>query len=243
MIFTKEMLPKVRWNAGVYDGFMDYLKTFADEKYRRFNMSIVNDNSVGHIGVRMPVLDAFARQIARGDWRGFIEFNTHKTLEELLLHGKLIGKVKVDYEALMQMLNDFLPYVKSWAVCDTTICKFGQIKTNETAALAQIAEWIEDDNPYANRVGLIMLLANFVTAQHIDTVLDSCKKAASDHYYVKMAVAWLVCECYIKFPAQTHKFLESGCLARWTHNKAIQKIRESFRVPADRKQAALKLKL
>jgi 3-methyladenine DNA glycosylase AlkD len=242
MIFTEETPPTEQWTAENYAAFMERVKTFADEKYRQFNMRIVNDNSVEHIGVRMPVLDAFARQIARGDWRGFIKFNTHKTLEELLLHGKLLGKLKVDYETLMVLLDDFLPYVKSWGVCDTTVCKFRQIAANETATIAKIAQWVDSKNPWANRVGLAMLFANFVTPQYIDTVLDFCKKAVSDHYYVKMMVAWLVCECYIKFPTQTHKFLESGCLAAWTQNKAIQKMRESFRVSPPAKQALLKLK-
>ncbi|MDR1917735.1 MAG: DNA alkylation repair protein [Christensenellaceae bacterium] len=240
---ANEDFSAVQWNAENYAAFMTHLKTFADEKYRKFNMAVVNDNSVEHIGVRMPVLDNFVRQISKGDWRGFIKYNAHKTLEELLLHGKLIGKVKIDYGTLMQMLNDFLPYIKSWGVCDSTVGKFGQIKGNENSAIMQIAKWIKSDNPWANRVGLKILLSNFVTAEYIDTVLEFCKTADSDHYYVKMMVAWLVSECYIKFPFQTHKFLECKCLAPWTQNKAIQKIRESFRVAPDKKAELLKLKL
>lgn len=232
---------QTQWTAEIYAAFAAHLKTLADEKFRQFNMPVVNDNSVSHIGIRVSVLDIFVRQIAKGDWQGFIECNTHKTYEELILHGKLISRAKTDYKTLMQMINDFLPYIKSWGICDTTICKFRQIKGNEEAALTQIAQWLNSDNAWANRVGLKMLLANFVTAEHIDTVLNFCKKSASDHYYVKMMTAWLVCECYIKFPIQTHDFLERRYLSAWTQNKAIQKIRESHRVSADIKQELLKL--
>jgi 3-methyladenine DNA glycosylase AlkD len=232
----------VQWTAANYAEFIAYLKTLADKKYRAFHMSIVNDGSAEYIGVRIPVLDTFVRQIAGGDWRGFLKYNTHRYYEELILHGKLIGKVKTDYTLLMQMLNDFLPHIKNWAVCDSTICKFRQIKNNEAAALAQIERWLSDKNPWTNRAGLKMLHSNFVNAQYIDTVLDFCKQATSDHYYVKMMAAWLVCECYIKFPAQTHKLLQSGRLSAWVQNKAIQKIRESFRTPPAAKQALLKLK-
>jgi 3-methyladenine DNA glycosylase AlkD len=232
-----------KWNTESYAMFMSHIKSLADEKFRKFNMSIVNDTSVEHIGVRMSVLNIYVRQIAKGDWQGFIAHNTHKTLEELLLHGKLIGKVKIDFETLMQMLNEFIPYIKSWAVCDTAIAKFKQIKGNEVAAIPQIKKWAASNNPWAVRAALKMLLSNFLTADYTDTVFAICRGIKSEHYYVRMVQSWLVAEYYAQFPEQTHKFLESKCLLPWVQNKAIQKIRESYRVSAKSKQELLKLKI
>ena len=51
-----------------------------------------------------------------------------------------------------------------------------------------------------------------------------------DHYYVKMAIAWLISMCYIKYKGRTITFLKKHKLDVWTHNKTIQKIIDSYRV-------------
>ena len=53
---------------------------------------------------------------------------------------------------------------------------------------------------------------------------------------MKMAVAWAVSVCYVKFPEKTEKFLLKNTLDDFTHNKAIQKIRESYRVSKEEKE-------
>ena len=55
-------------------------------------------------------------------------------------------------------------------------------------------------------------------------------------YYVKMAVAWAVSICYIHFPEKTQKLLKENSLDDWTHNKTIQKIRESLRISKEEKE-------
>ena len=42
--------------------------------------------------------------------------------------------------------------------------------------------------------------------------------------------------CYVKFPEKTRAFLEKDTLDDFTHNKAIQKIRESYRVSKEEKE-------
>lgn len=58
-----------------------------------------------------------------------------------------------------------------------------------------------------------------------------------------MGNAWLIAECYIKFPKQTLKLLENKSLNSWTHDKAIQKIRESYRVSGEAKDYLNQLKI
>ena len=59
-----------------------------------------------------------------------------------------------------------------------------------------------------------------------------------DHlgYYYRMGAAWAVSMVYIPYPEMTEGLLRSGRMEAWTHNKAIQKIRESRRVSAERKE-------
>ena len=58
-------------------------------------------------------------------------------------------------------------------------------------------------------------------------------------YYARMAVAWAVSVCYVKFPQRTHAWLGSCSLDDWTYNKSLQKIVGSYRV-TDADKAAVR---
>lgn len=60
--------------------------------------------------------------------------------------------------------------------------------------------------------------------------------------YARMAVAWAVSVCYVKFPQRTHEWLGSCSLDDWTFNKSLQKIVESLRVSDTDKQAIRAMK-
>ena len=51
-----------------------------------------------------------------------------------------------------------------------------------------------------------------------------------------MAVAWAVSVCYVKFPELTWELLAGDRLDDFTHQKSIQKIRESYRVTKEEKE-------
>jgi len=134
------------------------------------------------------------------------------------------------------MLKDFIPFLSSWALVDMTVCKFKQVKNNKDLAFGEIINFTKSQNPWEIRLGLMMLLSLYVEENYINEVLKICQSVKNDHYYVKMGNAWLISECYIKFPELTTKFLEEKALEPWTQNKAIQKIRESLRVSKEYKE-------
>ena len=57
-----------------------------------------------------------------------------------------------------------------------------------------------------------------------------------------MAEAWLVCEIYIKFPKEAIEFIKKNNLNKFTQNKAISKIHDSFRVSTKEKELLTKYK-
>ena len=61
-------------------------------------------------------------------------------------------------------------------------------------------------------------------------------------YYVRMAVAWALSFCFVKFPEQTMAFLRHCHLDDFTFRKTNQKIGESYRVSEDMKKAVKALK-
>jgi len=73
-------------------------------------------------------------------------------------------------------------------------------------------------------------------------VLDISNSVTSDEYYVKMANAWLISICYIKYPSKTQTFLQNTSIDNWTYNKAIQKICESRRISVEEKEKIILMK-
>lgn len=90
------------------------------------------------------------------------------------------------------------------------------------------------------KVGVYGLLG--ANGAYIEQVLEILNHTSHEGYYVKMAVAWAVSVCYVKFPIQTKRLLLANEMDDFTHNKAIQKIRESYRVSREEKVELNRLK-
>ena len=81
-----------------------------------------------------------------------------------------------------------------------------------------------------------MLLDHFIDDEYIDKVLDLIDNFKDERYYAKMAAAWALSICFIKYPPKTLAYLKRSNLDKWTFNKSIQKIRESYRVDKETKE-------
>jgi 3-methyladenine DNA glycosylase AlkD len=77
-INVKIMNLNVKWTSEFYEKFIEYLKSFEDLEYKKFNARIINDQTVEYIGVRTPILRKIAKEIAKNDYNGFLKFNTYK---------------------------------------------------------------------------------------------------------------------------------------------------------------------
>ena len=64
-----------------------------------------------------------------------------------------------------------------------------------------------------------------------------------EHYYVKMMVAWYFATALAKQYETIVPFIEKKKLDKWTHNKAIQKSVESYRVTDEQKAYLKTLKI
>ena len=72
---------------------------------------------------------------------------------------------------------------------------------------------------------------------YLFTIFDRVENLKDrEEYYVKMAIAWLIAECFTKFPEETLGFLKSTKLPKWTFNKTISKICDSYRVDDEMKE-------
>ena len=60
-------------------------------------------------------------------------------------------------------------------------------------------------------------------------------KLRSEEYYVNMMIAWYFATALAKQYESILPFIEEKRLAGWTHNKAIQKSVESYRITEEQK--------
>jgi hypothetical protein len=64
----------------------------------------------------------------------------------------------------------------------------------------------------------------------------------SEEYYVNMEIAWYMATALAKQWDAVIPYIEENRLDRWTHNKTIQKARESYRITPEQKDYLKSLK-
>lgn len=217
-----------------YDEFIKYLYSFQDLKYKDFHKKLILSDNL--IGIRTPELKRIAKSIARSDYKTFFKLNRHKLYEENIIHGLALGYLKLDFDNLKPLIEEFLPFIDNWAVCDITAANLDIYKRNKTKEICfnEIKKYIKDNNPWINRFGYVLLLDYFIEEEYMDEIFELCQDY-KDEYYVKMAIAWLISICYIKYKGRTLTFLKNNKLDDWTYNKTIQKIIESTRISKEDK--------
>lgn len=224
-----------------YEEFLKELYSLQDLKYKEFNSKIVVADNL--IGVRTPELKRLAKIIARSDYDKFINENKHEYYEDSFVHGLVLGYLKLDYDELIKYIDDFLPHIDSWAICDSTVANLKTLKKNITKdkCFNKMKEYIKSPEPFTSRFGYMVLLDYFIEEKYMDDIFDLCKDY-QDHYYVKMAIAFLISVCYVKQKGRTLTFLKNNKLDDWTYNKSIQKILESSRVSNEDKKMLRSMK-
>lgn len=205
-----------------------------DRKYAEFSGKLMPGKE-RVLGVRIPELRRISKLIIRDDWRSFLS-DVPESYEEEVLRGLVIAAAKTDVEERIALTEDFLRYIDNWATCDI-FCTSWKFSEKESDRVWEYFSGLMDtDDEFRMRVSVVMRMSHFIDDDHIGRLLEDI--AAHDHpgYYYRMGAAWAVSVCFVKYPEETRGLLESDRLEVWTHNKSIQKIRESLRVPAEVKE-------
>ena len=213
-----------------------------DEKYQAFNAKLIPtmDPSLV-IGVRTPELRKLARELARTeDAAAFMAALPHRYFEENNLHGFLIESIR-DYDACVAALDAFLPHMDNWATCDQTAPK--ALAKEPEKLRAQIERWMASEHTYTIRYGVGMLLRHFLDERFDPADLERVAALRSEEYYVNMMVAWYFATALAKQYEAALACIEDRRLPDWTHNKAIQKAIESYRITPEQKEYLKTLKV
>ena len=223
----------------------EHLLILVEEGNRKFTEGL--HPGVEHVlGIRLPALRKLAARIAKADWERYLDTADGFYMEERMLQGMVLGCIRPDedVEVYLHRVTRFVWIINSWSVCDTF--KFGGgkafIRRNEARLWEYLKEWMKASGEYEVRFGVVVGMSYFLDEAHLDEYLSLLDGIRHEGYYVRMAVAWALSFCFVKFPEQTMAFLRHCHLDDFTFRKTIQKIGESYRVSEDMKKAVRALK-
>lgn len=227
-----------------------------DEKYREFSAALIPGLGDGvMLGVRIPELRKVAKELAKGDWRGELSYEKDVFFEETMLRGMILGYACENINELFSYLEDFIPRVKNWSVCDSVCSGLKLVERYPEKTWEFLQPYLQSREEYAVRVGLVTILFHFVKlsegkkkvarlrkitmedlkkeeekGRYLEPILGVLDREFTEGYYAQMAAAWLLTELFVVYPVRTLRGLRELRLDEETRKKALQKIRES-RIP------------
>lgn len=213
----------------------------ADEKYKDFHSRLC-PGTTNIVGVRTPVLRNYAKELNRKYSLNELLKEIDDTLyEEIMLQGMLIGLSK-NIEEVLKYTRTFIPKIDNWAICDVFCAGLKITKKYKKKMWNFIQEYLNSDKEFEIRFGIVIILDYYIDEEYLDKNFEIFQKIKNDNYYVKMAIAWAISICLIKYYDRTIKYLEKAKLDNWTYNKSIQKAIESYRINDEQKEHLRQMK-
>ncbi|MBQ3404672.1 MAG: DNA alkylation repair protein [Oscillospiraceae bacterium] len=218
------------------------LSELSEPDYKTFSAKLTPNIAADTVlGVKVPRLRELAKQIyGSAEAEDFMKKLPHRYLEENMLHGMLVERIKSFPEAVGEM-ERFLPYVDNWAVCDIISPK--AFKKHPDELLEKIRAWTESEYSYTVRFGLKMLMSHFLDGNFKPEYLELAAGIRSDEYYVNMMQAWFFATALAKQYDAAIPYIRDMRLEPWVHNKTIQKAIESRRISGETKEYLRTLKV
>lgn len=215
----------------------------SDKKYQDFHSSLC-PGTENIIGVRVPILRNYAKELfIENDWRKTIKEIDNEYYEEIMLQGMLIGQAKKeDINIILKYIEDYVPKIDNWAICDVFCAGLKITKKYKEQMWKFIQKHLKSNQEFEIRFAVVMILDYYIEEEYIKENFKIFEEIKHEGYYVKMAIAWAISICLIKFYNETVEFLKVSKLDDWTYNKAIQKAIESYRISNDRKDILRNMK-
>ncbi len=228
--------------CNIIDEIRSELNALQDTGYRDFQSKLFPTvDKLSVIGVRTPALRSYAKQLAqRDDVDVFLNDLPHRYFDENQLHAFIISGIS-DYGECLRKVEQFLPYVDNWATCDQMSPKV--FRKHRQELFERIEVWIESQETYTVRFWIKMLMEHYLDEDFAVNYQIMVAHIRSEEYYVNMMIAWYFATALAKQYEAVIPFIEECRLDVWTHNKAIQKSVESYRITPQQKEYLRSLKV
>ncbi|MBQ3293168.1 DNA alkylation repair protein [Candidatus Saccharibacteria bacterium] len=223
------------------ENLREKLVVLADDGYREFSMKgIPTDRPF--IGVRIPQIEEVVKSLPDSCYAEILKAKP-VAIEEVLARGMVVARLP--YSEMLAQFDSQVGYIDNWCTCDIFCSRITKAvrRHREEFLELKIEPLLKSSDEFTVRVGLVLLKTAYMDFDYLALIFDRVEALGSrDEYYVKMAIAWLLSECFIKFPEMTLSYLKISNLPKWTFNKTISKICDSYRVEPEMKEILKKLR-
>ena len=238
-------------NVCDYEELRRRLAECADDEYREFSMKGIPCERP-FIGVRIPQIRRIVAEVPQEKINELLAVEP-VAIEEVLARGMLI--CRLSREEMMAPRECFhgeswfdsqISYIDNWCTCDTFCSGVAKkIRKKRTEFFEEKIDKLLSDKSgeFAVRVGLVLLKSAYIEPEWLNMIFDRVDGLAKrEEYYIRMGIAWLLCDCFIKYPTATAGYMVSSKLPVWTFNKTISKICDSYRVDDETKDLMRKMR-
>ena len=213
-----------------------------DKKYQEFHGGLC-PGTENIIGVRVPILRNYAKELLKKYEFSYLMNNIdNEYYEEIMLQGILIGLAKEDFKTILAHIENFIPKIDNWAVCDSFCAGLKITKKHEQEMWEVLQKYLRANKEFEIRFGIVMILDYYIEEPYLKRDFKIFDQIKSTEYYVQMAVAWAISICLIKYYEETIAYLKKSKLDKFTYNKALQKAMESYRITPEQKQELRNMK-
>ncbi|MFA5220318.1 MAG: DNA alkylation repair protein [Bacilli bacterium] len=222
----------------ILDEIKNELLKISEIEGSKYRNEPITDN---YYGIRVPYLRKIADYIFKKDYKQFLDNNDFIPFELEIIQAFVIGKIK-DINESIYYTNLFVPLIHDWSANDT-ICQSLKIaKKHQKEYWDFLIKYAKSEREFEQRFVAVMMLSHYLNDEYIDEVIIWLDRLKNPGYYCKMGVAWAFATIMAKYPDKCFVYLKNNSLDKWTHNKAIQKMIESFRVLDEHKEILRKMK-
>jgi 3-methyladenine DNA glycosylase AlkD len=208
--------------------------THLKNKYKITTLKSGIENRKPYLGISFPNLKSFANEIFKENPLEFLDTNDFSVYELEILHTYVIGKLK-DFNLAFKYFKDYAPSAKEWSTVDSLCQKFVIAKKHRDEVMQLLIKYSTSKDEYLQRIVAVMLLSHYLEDVYVEKVFEILSKLNHQGYFTKMAVAWALATVMTYYPKECLVYMKTSKLDKWTHNKAIQKMKESFRISDDYK--------
>lgn len=228
-------LTRDHWTPEDMAQFVAYLATLGKgEEKARWEQRILQ-TAMPTLAVPATEVKHIVRQIAKGNLREFIALWPWHNYTVTAILGQLL--CRLPFAEAEPLLLRYAALTDTWAGTDCLTFT----RADHATYMGFARRALEDNaHTFVRRLGVIVMLKVLGddTVEEILSILPSLE--SETEYYVNMAVAWLVSECYVHYPEPTLRFLEEGHYNAFVAAKAVSKCRDSYRVSPEDKQMLLR---
>ncbi|MGX6427833.1 DNA alkylation repair protein [Levilactobacillus yonginensis] len=195
------------WTAATYQEFLQDLRDLGDDHFRDRSAKIVATERP-LLGIPMKTLRSLGVAISQGMPHDFLAVAGTEYYEAVIIQGYVLSRLPLDVAYFTKLCDAYISKAENWSVCDMVI-HFNQVKAFRAEFLTVIQRYLQSDNPWFQRTGLVFLLKFYLTPEFTEVALQLAVSVVSTNYYVQMGQAWLLAAAFPNQQATIYHLLRT----------------------------------